>query len=325
MKTENIMIIGCGAMTENFYLPAMLKQRSRIGKIILIDRNEGRLNYLAHKFGVSILASDYSKVNDRVDGIIIATPPASHFSIIMSLVSRSIPILCEKPLVENSTEVEEIIAASKRYKTPVAINNTRRFFPSYKKVKELLQTGVIGKICRVEYHEGAEYAWPTVSGFYFNSGKKGVLMDRGPHVLDLLCWWLVEKPSVVSFQDDSFGGPEAVCEIDFKVGSIIGNVRLSWLTKLANRFRIEGDMGSIEGSIYEWDRIVLNANGKPKIVKTPSKIRSFDNFAYIVLSDFLNCIQEGSAPAVQPPDVCNSLVFIDECYAMRKKFQMTWL
>ncbi len=149
----------------------------------------------------------------------------------------------------------------------LAVNNTRRLFPPSRKVHELLSEGAIGAVRFLGYYDGAKYGWLSASGFAFGlrGTGKGVLLEAGAHVLDLVCWWLGHRPHVTAYVDDSFGGSEAVAKVSFTDGGARGEVHLSWLGKLRNGFRIEGEAGSIVGSVYDWHAVELTSrSGKRK-------------------------------------------------------------
>ena len=49
----------------------------------------------------------------------------------------------------------------------------------------------------------------SISGGPWKTGRpRGVLLDIGVHVLDVVCWWLGEAPRVLSASMDGYGGPE---------------------------------------------------------------------------------------------------------------------
>ena len=152
-----------------------------------------------------------------------------------------------------------------------------------------------------------------------------MLLDKGAHVLDLVCWWLGGKPRLTSYEDDSFGGSEAVAKLSFEACDFRGKVHLSWLSKLQNSFRIQGESGSIEGGIYDWRTLnVSSRSGRKEIIRTNTELREISDLSSLLIDNFLNVITQGAPPLVSPGDVIDSIALIEECYARRARFAMPW-
>jgi predicted dehydrogenase len=309
------------------HVPALAKHPEVRERLVLVDQDLDRARGLAHAFGVASVAADYRDVLARVDGVVIALPHHLHFRAALDCLRAGVHVLCEKPLAESAAEVAELVAAAEQSHVRLAVNNTRRLFPPSRKVHELLSEGAIGAVRLLRYYDGAKYDWPSASGFAFGlrGTGKGVLLDVGAHVLDLVCWWLGRKPQVTAYADDSFGGSEAVAKLSFADGGAHGEVHLSWLANLPNGFRIEGEAGSIVGSVYDWHAVELvSRSGKRKVIPLNSRIRTSSDAGRLIVENFLGVIQSGRPPLVSGRDVAPSIAMIEECYARRRRFDMPW-
>lgn len=326
-STSRIALIGCGAIAELFYLPAIAKQPSVLGSLILVDSNLARAREMAAGFGVDDCRIDYRQVIGEVDGAIIAVPTHLHYPLSMDFLSHGVHVLCEKPLALSAVEAREMIRQSRQAGAKLCVNYTRRLFASSLKVKELLSKGVIGDPLSITYVEGEEFSWPTASGFYFNSkvSRRGVLLDRGAHILDLICWWLEGKPNLTFFQNDSFGGCEAVAHVELEHRGCIAEVNLSLFHKLRNCYRIEGEAGTIEGGIYDWRRIAMTTgSSRKRWMELRPKETDYHDFGQRVVAGFLDVIAKGEQPLIPASDVLKSMELIDECYENAARFSMPW-
>jgi predicted dehydrogenase len=328
-----VAVVGCGAIAAALHVPTLAKHPELRERLVLVDRDLDRARRLAHEFGVASVAADYRDVLARVDGVVIALPHHLHFGVAVECLRAGVHVLCEKPLAESAAEVAELVAAAEQSRVTLAVNNTRRLFPPSKKVHELLSQGEIGAVRFLGYYDGAKYDWPSASGFAFGlqGTGKGVLLDVGAHVLDLVCWWLGHQPKVTAYADDSFGGSEAVARLSFADGGgggdggAHGEVHLSWLAKLRNGFRIEGEAGSIVGSVYDWRALELaSRSGKRKLIPLNSHVRTTSDVGRLVVENFLDVIRSGRSPLVSGQDVAASIAMIEECYARRRRFDMPW-
>jgi predicted dehydrogenase len=326
-KWPVLAIIGCGAITESFYLPTLQQYPELLGRLILVDANLERVRKLAAQVHVANLVSDYRDIVGSVDGVIVAVPHYLHYSISTDFLAAGAHVLCEKPLAETGAEAREMIRLAKENSVTISVNHGRRLFPSSQKVKQLLLAGEIGKPLTIRYLDGDVFKWPTFSGFYFDSklSNKGVLLDIGAHVLDLICWWLGGKPRLVSSENDSFGGCEAVASILFEYEECKGEIRLSRLAKLPNYFEIRGDRGSIEGGTYNWKKIIVTSKqGKRKEIRlSPREGHSFD-FGRQLIGNFLDVLRERGQPLIPATQILNSVDLLEEAYSMSKRFSMPW-
>jgi len=322
-----VAVIGCGAIATMQHVPALVQHRGVRERLVLVDQDLDRARELAHRFRVASVAADYRKVLAEVDGAVIALPHHLHFRVALDCLRAGVHVLCEKPLTESAAEVTELVTAAAQSQVALAVNNTRRLFPPSRKVHELLSEGAIGAVRFVGYYDGAKYGWPSASGFAFGlrGTGKGILLDVGAHVLDLVCWWLGGRPQVTAYADDSFGGSEAVAQLSFTDGQAQGEVRLSWLAKLPSGFRIDGEAGSVVGSIYDWHAVELvSRSGKRELIPLNSHVRTPADAGRLVVENFLDVIERGRPPLVSAQDVAPSIAMIEECYARRRRFDLPW-
>jgi predicted dehydrogenase len=320
-----IGLIGCGAIAEGYYMPALAKDPAVLNKLVLVDKNTMRLQKIASQFRVSNTVEDFHEILGAVDGVILALPIELHHPVAIEFLSAGIPVLCEKPLAESGNKAKEIVAQAKKTGAALSVNYFQRLIPSFAKVKQLLMDGTLGELKNIEYYVGEKFNWPTVSGYYFNSNpsSSGVLRDRGAHVFDHICWWLGVKPEVVSSFNDSFGGSEALARVQFKYKSCFGEVGLSWLSQFPCRFSIKGSKALVEGDVYDYQNLILvTPLGSKKHIRLESTNKL--SIASKIISNFLSVIKNEEKPLVEGGDVVNCVQFIDECYEKASRFAMPW-
>lgn len=326
-KVPTIAVIGCGAIAEAFHLPALTQHRDVLKHLILVDVDSSRAHEVARRFGVGRTATDYREILPEVDGVVITLPHRMHYDVTMECTDRKIHVLCEKPLCSTGEEVRNIVSSAERSGTHVIVNNTRRLYPSSAKVRQLLREGFIGELQELEFHEGDVFGWPAATGAHFGlqSGGRGVLQDRGSHALDLVCWWLGGKPEVTWYRDDSLGGSEAVAHLALRFGTCTGMVKLSWLSRLRNEFRIVGSEGELRGKVFDW-RVFYHqrGSGTPRTVRAGRRPATAAAFAHMLIDNFLEVIAGRAEPLIQARDVADSIELIDECYRRRTPFEMPW-
>lgn len=325
--TPTIAVIGCGAIAESFHLPGLARNPEVVSRLRLVDPALERAHQLGEKFGARHLTTDYQNVLDEVDGAIILTPPHSHAAIALDCIAAGVPILIEKPLAASAADAARIATEASRNGVPVLVNNTRRLIPSFRKVGDLIRQGALGSIREIHWAEGDRFDWPSASGAMFGKAStgRGVFLDIGSHVVDLVCWWLGQRPDLVSYQDDAMGGSEAVARASLRADRCQVQIRLSSISKLANGYSVQGERARIEGSIYDWHTLRLTPNGgRTSTIRCRPAVREYSQLADTLIDNFLQVIAGAAQPLVPAADVLRSMELIDECYASRQPLPMPW-
>lgn len=322
---KRLAVIGCGAIAESFHLPAV---RSVLpdAEVILVDPAADRAEALAATFGAASTARSHRDVLDGLDGAIIASPHHTHVPIATELVEAGVAVLCEKPLGTTAAEVEALrdLAASRG--VTVAVNQTRRFIPAAREVAGILASGQLGSPVTVHANEGGKFDWPaaTPSMFGKRSGGRGLLLDIGAHVLDLMVDWFGADLQVTDYRDDSFGGSEASLFARLEGPECAIDIRLSWLAKQGNEYVFRGPRGAVRWGIYDLDTVVLeDASGRRTTRRIPAP-KSFADLAPLVLRDFVDAVAGGTEPAASPSTVLPSMRLMDACYDRRTRFDLPW-
>lgn len=323
-KVPVIAVVGCGAVSDIYYLPILAGIKEIRDRLVLVDTDRNRLGQMANKYKIKKNYKNIKDVVEIADAGIIATPPASHFSLSRKFIMAKKSVLCEKPLTESFFQAKILVDKAKINNVNLLVNNTRRLYPSVIAIKKILDSKQIGEVVSVEFNEGGEFRWPTVSGFYF-TGKRGVLSDRGVHIIDIICWWF-GKPKIISYIDDSFGGAEAKADIKFKIGKINGLIKLNLLLNSPNNFIIIGTKGKIIGDIHGFNRFTLfDNNGRKRTINLSCTQHNYSDFVKLLLDNFIGTILGDCLPIVPIETCIESIRVIEECYRKRKRYEEEWM
>ena len=231
------------------------------------------------------------------------------------------------------SQAEEMIAVSKETGRILAIGLFRRFFPSTKAIKDIVENHSLGKPVRYQFSEGGLFNWPAASATFFSKEHSGggVLHDLGVHTLDLAIHWLGD-PKAVEYEDDAYGGLETNCLVQLDHGDFHGEVRLSrdWTT--SNRYFIKFERGWVGWKVGEANRIEMGFNGSSQVfqVQVCDPSENWGNPApgnpgltyhqafTAQLANFVRAVQ-GEEPLMVPgSEGIRSLRLIEECYRNRR-------
>lgn len=97
--------------------------------------------------GCRVVADPIEAIADpEVDAVLLATPGATHEAQLLACIEHGKPVLCEKPL---TTDVETSLAVVKAEKASgkklIQVGFMRRFDPEYAELKELIDSGELGR------------------------------------------------------------------------------------------------------------------------------------------------------------------------------------
>lgn len=140
----------------------------------------------------------YDKAQDLIDdpevnAIYVATPPSTHAEYAIRAMRAGKPVYVEKPMALNTGECEEMLSVSQETGQSLFVAYYRRALPYFLKIKELVDSGIIGKILHFnlilhkppqpdEFEGSQSMGWrvdPSISG-------GGHFHDLASHQIDYL-------------------------------------------------------------------------------------------------------------------------------------------
>lgn len=131
------------------------------------------------------------------DAIIITTPDNLHYGPCMQALKMGYDVLLEKPISPSEKECRDILALSKKTGRIVAVCHVLRYAPYFIKLKEIMQSGVLGEVISIQHMEPIEHIHMShsyVRGNWHNSkATTPIILAKSCHDLDILRW-MVNKP-----------------------------------------------------------------------------------------------------------------------------------
>ena len=330
--TLRLAILGCGAVTELNYLPALM-DFAHFQPTLLVDTNIQRAKRLADQYKIPQVLKDLDDIYGKADAAILALPHHLHSSVAIHLLQHGIHVLVEKPMALTVEECQHMIEASQESHAVIAVGLVRRFYPASLFVKELLDTKFLGELNSFDVQEGFIYNWPVASDFLFRRDLAGggVLIDTGSHTLDLVLWWLGDY-ATVQYKDDTFGGVEANCVLRLHLTSgLKGTVELSRMRNLRNTVRIYAEKGLLEIGCQFPSSISLHLpSGKLLLEGDVKRAMQLQQTSFLTvvrrqLDDFAHAILDGTSPFVSSTDAIHSIRLIQDCYQHRQDLELPWL
>lgn len=139
------------------------------------------------------------------DAVIISTLDQDHVPQALVALEKGYDILMEKPISGDKKECQQILEAANKYGRKVVVCHVLRYAPHYRKIKELLDSKVIGELMTVQSVENVAY-WHYAHSFVRGNWRRSedttpMIMAKSCHDMDLMVWLTGKKCISVS----SFG------------------------------------------------------------------------------------------------------------------------
>lgn len=211
MKKISCVILGYGDRSSRYadYAKQVPEELEVVGVIDILElkRRQAKQIFDLQDSQVFESLDDFLKADVKCDVVINGTMDQMHYETTMPLLEKGYDILLEKPVTANPEELLEIEKKAKEKGCKVVVCHVLRYTPYYSTIKNIIDSGKIGKIVNLEMNEHVWY------GHFVNSyvrGKwrsekecgSGLLLAKCCHDTDLMCWLNnVTAPEYVS----SFG------------------------------------------------------------------------------------------------------------------------
>ena len=193
-----VIVVGCGDRAT-VYCEEAVNQLHRMEVVAAIDPDPERLRYMRENFGVKE-DQCYRDMNDVLkqgriaDCVINGTMDQLHMKTTIPFLEQGYHMLLEKPVVNNTEDLLKIRSTAEEHGCKLMICHVLRYAAFYRKVKELIATGVIGEIMNMQTTERVGAFHSSVSylrGKWASEEECGssLLLAKCCHDIDLLCWF----------------------------------------------------------------------------------------------------------------------------------------
>ena len=210
MPKKRHVFVGTGGRAISFMEPLVTTYRDANELVGICDLSPARMAYynemLAGEWGYHAVpayeASRFDQMlrEQKPDEVFVCTKDSTHHDYIVRALNAGCDVITEKPMTVDAEKCRAVLDAVKRTGKRVRVAFNYRWGPFRTKVKELIATGVIGKVHSVnlEYlldtNHGADY----FRRWHANAEDSGTLLvHKSTHHFDLVNWWLDAIPQQV--------------------------------------------------------------------------------------------------------------------------------
>jgi predicted dehydrogenase len=203
-----------------------------------------------------------------IDAVLLATPHSLHAAQVLACAAARKQVFCEKPLALSRADAAKMFRACRDTGVVLAVGHVRRFWPSMRALREIVESGELGSILHVEGHNSNENSQKILGGWRLSAQESpgGGLTGAGLHVLDAFVGLLGPVRRVYAQLNQRDVGPPpldtAVLTLDFTNG-VTGQLSTVRATPLYWRVHVFGTKGSAE-VLDECTMILRQSGGKSR-------------------------------------------------------------
>lgn len=194
-------VIGAGNRGDRVYGDYIINHSDDIKVVAIAEPIVHRRKVFAEKHSIEERYqfeswADLLKREKLADGIIIATLDTMHLEPALKALEKGYKILLEKPIAANWQETFKLAEKAKELNGQIIVAHVLRYTPFYRKLKQIISSGIIGMIRFVDYIENIGYyhfAHSYVRGNWRNTAEAApIILAKSCHDMDLI-YWLLEK------------------------------------------------------------------------------------------------------------------------------------
>lgn len=271
MNQVRFGIIGCGNIAARFAKALAASPEAVL--YACAARDQERAQAFAAAYGAGRAYGSYQALweDEEVDAVYIATVHNTHGEIAKACILAGKAVICEKPFFTNSREAEEVIRLA-REKAVLAMEAFwTRAMPAYRKVKEWISGGRLGKIQLIraafcfqvpcnEHTRGHRLWNPATAG--------GALLDAGVYPYQYVTGIMDGPPDrVTAVVRPGPTGVDASVAMTLEYPEALGDCLTSIVARMDDTAVISGEKGFIRQPYFLGSRRAELYDSKGELVE----------------------------------------------------------
>jgi len=285
-------LIGAGSWGKN--LARVLHELGALGAIAEIHP-QLREELSAIYSGIPLYPDHQTLLKTDLPAVVIATPAATHFSLVKEALLCGKHVFVEKPLALSVAEAEELVALAQNKRRVLMVGHLLIYQPAIRWIKEFLDSKALGEIW--SFHQER-----------LNLGRarsvENALWSLGVHDVAVLLYLIGDVPKEVKVVGHAMLQPTVEDDVYLHLqfsGNIQAHIHASWLwPEKRRRLTIIGEAGMLVYDEVE-QTVTLHRKGiTPQLLNRDEGaeviFRNYGEPLKHELVHFLECVTEGKVP-----------------------------
>jgi len=322
------VLAGCGGMSRGWLTAIQTHPllAGRVRLIGLVDLDRANAEALAEEFGLAdaVIGTDLDAVLGQAgpDLLFDVVVPGARAAIVETGLAHRCHVLSEKPMATSIAQARSLVDKAASTGRVHAIVQNRRFIPGVRRIRRLIESGVLGEITSLncDFFVGAHF------GGFREEMDNVLLLDMAIHTLDAARFMAGKAPrAVYCLETNPRGswyrhGAAANAIFEFE-DDIVFNYRGSWCAEGANTswesaWRIVGTRGTLlwDGAERFEARVVSGKSGFFRDlaeieIPPPADDGQIHGHASVI-AEFLDALDAGRPPETVSSDNIKSLAMV---------------
>jgi predicted dehydrogenase len=268
VKTMRFGLVGAGKIGK--LRAAAVRQHPGGSLAAVFDPQVDSRTKVAAEYGAKACASLDELLQVPMDAVIVASPIHQHVDACLMAFAKGLHVLCEKPLTHSADTSRKLVRAAHASKRVLGVGFNLRYYPAFRFMKDVIESGRIGELDHVRIfggHEGLpkfKYEWEYRAP---DSGG-GAMWDVGIHMTDLARYYIGDITEVYGMMSERVwkvpGSEDNAIAVFRNANGIPASYQATWIEWKGYGIVAEayGDRGMVSAS-YAPMRNLLITQDKP--------------------------------------------------------------
>lgn len=332
-----IGVIGGGMIVRRRHLPEIMDNPyAEIGAVCDVVPERAR------QLGEEYNATPYTDYQDLImdpslDAVIVAATNTTHAEMTIAALKAGKHVMCEKPMATSIEDAKEMIRVSEETGRMLFIAQNQRLAPAHVKAKEILDSGMLGKVITFKStfgHPGCEhYAQDRGKTWFFKKAvsRYGCLGDLGIHKIDVVRWMMDDEFREVYARVETLNKTNECGEpIDVEDNAVMvlktekgatGTITVSWTYEkedCSTVFYCEKGVMTIYGN-PDYQIYIERNDGTADYYKVGEIPNNIVMVKTGIIDEFVSCLLSGGPASISGKDGLEPLKVIFSAYESSEK------
>ncbi|WP_445476079.1 UDP-N-acetylglucosamine 3-dehydrogenase [Methanococcoides methylutens] len=276
-------VIGVGAMGQHHV--RIYSEMEGVELVGISDVDRDRVEELAAKYDAKAYTDYEELLRENLDAVSIVVPTTLHKKVTLDAINSNTNVLVEKPIADTLENADIMIEAAEKAGVILMVGQIERFNPATTKMKEIIDSGLLGKIVSITTKRVGPYN-PRIRDV-------GIILDLGVHDIDAIAYMYGSSATeVYAIAGKDIHSKEDHASIMLRFGDEqAGVVNVNWLTPhKVRKMEVIGVQGV--GYLDYVDQTVTIHDAKwirnAKVEKAEPLQKELEHF--------INCVEKGEPP-----------------------------
>lgn len=245
------------------------------------------------------LYTDFEEMiqKEKLDFVITALPTYLHKKIAVEVMKKGIHVFSEKPIAINLEQAQNMIDVAKESNVKLMIGQCVRYFPEYKKLKEIIDSKEYGNVLCADFYRLSETPnWTWQHWMEDEKKSGGAVLDLHIHDVDYISYVFGKPKAITSRSTSTTTKHDAITTI-FDYENMFVTATGAWGMKAKFPFSAGFTVRMEEATAeYKNGKFMLYTDTEAKEI-TYEK----ENGYVSEIVDFVNCIKNDTQSKVNTP------------------------